>query len=100
MVTKKIKKERDIKKGEKKKNKIKRDRKIKRERKKERVGESRQPSQKTPFGPGSTHSSSSRTHTIKKMLHFLSRPSLLTQHAIAAAIPRHPSYTLVVSILG
>ena len=47
-----------------------------RERKKERVGESRQPSHKTPSGLVSTHSSSSRTHTIKKMLRFLSRPLL------------------------
>ena len=53
-----------------------------RERKKERVGESRQPSHKTLSGPNSTHSRSSRTHTIKKMFHFLSRPSLLhsTRH--------------------
>ena len=51
-------------------------------RKKERVGESRQPSHKTLSGPDSTHSSSSHTHTIKKMFHFLSRPLLLhsTRH--------------------
>ena len=46
------------------------------------MGESWQPSHKTPSDPGSTHSSSSRTHTIKKMLHFLSRLLLLhsTRH--------------------
>ena len=65
LLKKKRKKERNRKKGERKKKKERE--KKKRERKKERVRESH----------GSTHSSSSCTQTIKRLLLFLSKPLLL-----------------------